>query len=71
MTTKELFKTEIDNLDNQDLEELYKIFRNFLDTKSVSQKPGFMSKLKRIKIDAPEDFSANLELYAAGEKQIE
>jgi hypothetical protein len=58
-------------MSNQDLEELYKVFRKFIDTKPMAQKSSFMSKLKRIKIDATEDFSANLDLYASGEKQIE
>ncbi len=71
MTTKELIKAEIDNLDHQDLEEFYKVIRIFLETKSASHKPSFMSQLKRIKIDAPEDFSANLDLYTSGKKQIE
>ena len=33
-------------------------------------KPTLMSKLKRIKIDAPEDFAANLDLYLSGEKSV-
>ena len=28
-----------------------------------------MSKLKQIKIDAPEDFAVNIDLYVSGEKQ--
>jgi len=30
-----------------------------------------MSKLKQIKIDAPEDFAANLDLYVSGKKGVE
>jgi hypothetical protein len=30
-----------------------------------------MSKLKSVKIDAPEDFAANLDLYMSGEKRVE
>jgi len=30
-----------------------------------------MSKLKNIKIDGPEDFAENIDLYLSGEKRIE
>jgi hypothetical protein len=32
--------------------------------------PSLMSRLKRIKIDAPENFAANLDLYLSGEKSV-
>lgn len=71
MTTKELIKAEIDNLeDDQNLEELYEVIKGFIATKSTSEKPNLMTKLQHIKINAPADFSANLELYASGEKRV-
>jgi hypothetical protein len=30
-----------------------------------------MSKLKQIKIDAPEDFAVNIDLYVSGKKGVE
>ena len=30
-----------------------------------------MSQLRKIKINAPEDFAANLDLYLSGEKQTD
>lgn len=32
--------------------------------------PGIMSKLKRVKINAPADFASNLDLYLSGEKRV-
>ena len=71
MTTKELIKTEIDNLDDRYLDELYSVVKEFVEAKSHAQGTSFMSRLKRVKLNAPEDFSANLDLYVSGEKQVE
>ncbi|KAM3089622.1 hypothetical protein ACKFKG_33315 [Phormidesmis sp. 146-35] len=38
--------------------------------KKSDRKPGIMARLRRIKIEAPEDFSVNLDLYLNGEKQL-
>jgi hypothetical protein len=71
MSTKEKNQAEIDNLDEKHLDELYLLIKNFTQSKQSSQKPSFMSKLKQIKIDAPEDFAANLDLYVSGAKGVE
>jgi hypothetical protein len=71
MATKELIKAEIDNLDDEYVDELYNVIKGFVETTSTMQKLSFMSRLRRIKIDAPEDFSANLDLYVSGDKRIE
>ncbi|MCS6839768.1 MAG: hypothetical protein RMJ55_19215 [Roseiflexaceae bacterium] len=70
MTTKELIQAEIESLDEQDLQELYSLIRQFVKSKQCSSSDRLMSRLKRIKIDAPEDFSVNLELYISGEKRV-
>ncbi len=70
MTTKELIQAEIESLDEQDLQELYSLIRQFVKSKQCSSPDRLMSRLKRIKIDAPEDFSVNLELYMSGEKRV-
>lgn len=71
MTTKELIKVEIDNLSDEHVDELYKIIKNFPQPKTSTSSPGLLAKLKRIKIDAPEDFASNLDLYLSGEKCVE
>ena len=61
MSTKELIETEIQKLDEAQLSHLLQVARQ-LSQKPTSDAPSFMSKLKQIKIDAPEDFSANIRL---------
>ena len=60
MTNKEKIYAEIDSISEEYLDELYLLIKNFSETKPIKNKPTFMSKLKRIEIDAPEDFTANL-----------
>ena len=77
MTTKEQIKAEIDNLkedslEQGDLDELYKMIKDFVQAKSSApKKESFMSRMRKIKIDAPADFSTNLDQYTSGEKTIE
>lgn len=70
MITKELIHSEIDRLSDDYLDELYSVIKHFAETKK-NGKQSFMSKLKSIKINAPEDFSTNLDLYTSGEKSVE
>lgn len=69
MVTKELIHSEIDRVSDEHLEELYRVIKGLIESKRDS-KQSFMSKLKNIKINAPEDFAANLDLYTSGEKSV-
>lgn len=71
MTTKDLIQSEIDKLDERYLGELYQVVKDFAQTKAPPRKPSLMSRLKRIQIDAPEDFSINLDSYTSGDKRID
>ena len=71
MTTKEQIKDEIDNLKDADLEELHMLIKDFVRTKAAPQPSSFMARMRNIKIEAPEDFSTNLDQYTSGEKSIE
>lgn len=71
MTTKERIQAEIDRLSEEDLEKLYELIRDFVQTGPQTNKQTFMSKLLEIQIDAPEDFSENLDAYVNGEKSID
>jgi len=71
MTTKELIQAEIDRVSEDDLDELYSLVKDFTQSKQPSRKQSLMSKLRAIRIEAPEDFSTNFELYASGEKGAE
>jgi len=62
MTVKELIQAEIDNIPEEKLDEVYQLIKEFID-KNKSEKKGILSKLKEIKIQAPEDFSVNFDSY--------
>ena len=66
MVTRELVYSEIDRLNADELDELYKLIRQMSRTKRKSKKKGALSKIKRIKIMAPKDFSLNHDQYIAG-----
>jgi hypothetical protein len=70
MSTKELIRAELDRLGESDLEEVYRLVREFASRKPTrAKKPGVLAQLKEIHIDAPEDFSRNLRDYLYGDKK--
>ena len=71
MTLKEQIKAEIDNLKDDDLDELYKLVKGFVESKSAPNEESFMSRMRKIKLEAPEDFSENWEQYTNGRKSFE
>jgi hypothetical protein len=71
MTTKELIVKELGTLDENELSELYRIIKRFLESKRRTSPPSLMSKLKGIKIYAPTDFATNLDLYMSGDKSVQ
>lgn len=72
MATREEIKSEIEKVPEERLAELYKIVRDFTNSQPVSSnKPTLMSKLRRIRISGPPDFSENIDLYLTGEKSVE
>ncbi len=71
MITKELIHSEVDRISDEYLDELYSMIRRFVESRKIGKKQSFMSKLKSIQIDAPEDFAANLDLYMSGEKRVQ
>jgi hypothetical protein len=70
MTTKDLIQAEIEHLSEQELYEVYMMVKKFTQSKQTG-KQSLMSKLRSIRIDAPEDFSTNFDLYLTGEKSAE
>ena len=71
MVTKDEIKTEIEKVPDERLDELYRVVRTFTQDKSSDAKENFLLRLSRIKIDGPEDFAANFDLYLNGEKSID
>ncbi len=69
MVTRELIYSELDRLNADELDELYKLIRQMSRTRRKSRKKGALAKIKRIKIVAPRDFSVNHDLYILGERR--
>lgn len=70
--TKEDIKQEIEKVPDEQLESLYKYVRELTEAKPKKQsKETFMAKMRKIKINAPSDFSRDIDLYLSGEKTIE
>ena len=70
MSTKELVQTELETLNDEQLDKLYRLIQNLKRSDEQAQ-PSLMETLMDIKIDAPEDFSTNHDLYLNGEKDVE
>jgi hypothetical protein len=71
VATKEEIKSEIEKVPEERLAELYQIVKRFTQSRPSSSKPTLMSKLRRVRITAPHDFSENIDLYLTGEKTVE
>ena len=71
MTTKELLKAEIDGLDDQSADTVLQFVKQ-LASKSPSppRRGDLLTRLLEIRIQGPPDFSANLDLYLNGEKNV-
>lgn len=63
MITRTLIQSEIDNLRDEDLDIVYSIIKSITKQYDKSSKQTFMSKLKSLKIQGPEDFSRNIDFY--------
>lgn len=71
MTTIELIQAEIGRIPQERLGELFFLVREFAKSSGTSSGPGIMARLREVQIDAPEDFTANLDLYMSGEKGVD
>lgn len=71
MATREEIKSEVEKVPEERLDDLYRVVRTFSQEKPSDGKRSLMAKLRRIQIEGPEDFAANLDLYLNGEKSID
>lgn len=71
MVTKELIKSEIEQVPEERLAELYEVVKLYGSPKARNNGTSLLSKLKEISIEGPEDFAANIDLYLTGEKTID
>lgn len=73
MTTKERVQAGLEHLSDDDLDELLRVIQGRAQASAPADdgpKPSLLSRLRQIQIDGPEDFAANLDAYASGEKRI-
>ena len=72
MTLKELIYAEINKIEENNFDELYQFVKQLAIAKTAAKtKTGILNKLKRIKIQAPVDIAANIDLYMNGEKNLD
>lgn len=71
--TKEQIKAEIDQMPVDKLDTLHRFIKELSSTREIPKMTGetFMEKMRKIKIDAPPDFSRNIDLYLNGEKTLD
>ncbi|WP_342596911.1 hypothetical protein VKI21_15005 [Cyanobacterium aponinum UTEX 3222] len=60
MVTKQKIQEKLDNLTPEQLNQVYGIIEELSNLENVEKKPSLMSKLQKIFIDAPDDFSIQL-----------
>lgn len=60
MVTKQIIQEKLNNLTPEQLNQVYGIIEELSNLENVEKKPSLMSKLQKISIDAPEDFSVQL-----------
>jgi hypothetical protein len=56
MSTKELIQAELDALSDEDLDALYALIKQFIQSKRSAKSRSLMATLRGIQIDAPPDF---------------
>ncbi|MTJ48369.1 hypothetical protein [Dolichospermum sp. UHCC 0259] len=57
MITKQMIQEKLKNLTEEQLNQVYGIIEQLSDAENAIKKTSLMSKLRKIKIDAAEDFS--------------
>lgn len=68
MTVREEIIAKVQNLPENVLPEIYEFVEKIIEKEN---KPSLMERLRKIKIQAPPDFSRNIDLYMSGEKKID
>ena len=71
MSTKELIQAELDTLSDEDLDALYIVIKQFIQSKRHVKPDSLMATLRDIQIDAPPDLAASLDQYVSREKRAE
>jgi hypothetical protein len=67
MISREKIIDEIKKIPEQYLLELYQMIKDFEINREIDKQSGLMSKLRKIKISAAEDFSQTADIHTPGE----
>jgi hypothetical protein len=70
MTTREKLHAEIEALDENSVAAVYQIVQRYAQPRPGQNSGDLLTLLQQVKIDGPEDFSENLDLYLNGEKHF-
>jgi len=69
MVTRALVQAELERLNADELSKVYRYIKQVSqDNPQTARKKSLMASLSAIKIEGPEDFAANHDLYVNGEK---
>ncbi|MDB9473935.1 hypothetical protein PN480_20075 [Dolichospermum circinale CS-1225] len=60
MVTKQIIQEKLEGLTQEELNQVYGLIEQLSSAEKPVKKPSIMSKLRKIYIDAPEDFSVKL-----------
>ncbi len=63
MSTLELIQAQLPELDESNLQQIYAFIQALPASAATRAKPGILSKLRQVQIDAPADFAENLDQY--------
>jgi hypothetical protein len=66
MTIREEIVAKVQNLPENLLPEVFEFVEKI---EEKEKKPGLLRRLQKIKIQAPADFSRNIDLYMSGERK--
>jgi len=67
VTTKRMIQIELDLMTDPQLDAVFILIEGFMQTQPLREGATFMEKMRRIKIDAPPDFSTKWERYLGEE----
>ena len=60
MVTKQIIQEKLEGLTQEELNQVYGLIEQLSSAEKPVKQPSIMSKLRKISIDAPEDFSVKL-----------
>ena len=70
MTTKEMLHAKIETLDDQSIATVLEFVSQYVNSRAAERSGDLLKMLRKVQIDAPADFSENLDLYMNGERSV-